>query len=395
MIKKEQLLELTSKYKTPLYVYDGNLIENQYNKLLKAFSNCTNFQVDYAIKALSNVSILKFMKKLGTNVDAVSINEVKLAIIAGFKPNQIFFTPNGVHFNEIKEAIALDVNITLDNIIQIEKIAQLKLNKAIAVRINPKIIDGGNKKIKVAGKNSKFGLPLVHIKKLHKLKEKYSLKIEGFHIHVGSDLSNLDSFFTSAKVLFDVAKQFDNLKFINFGGGFKVKYNENDSFIDIDKVASKLTKGFNAFKKEYKSDLKLIIEPGKFLVSEAGLFLTEITTIKKKNVFINSGFNHFIRPMYYNAYHTITNISNDEKSDKKYNIVGYICEQDNFGKKRSINKPNIGDILCFKNAGAYSFTMASNYNSRLRPMELFTYNGETKIIRKRESFDDLLTNQVY
>ena len=395
MINREQLLELTSKHETPFYIYDGNVIENQYNKLREAFSNTSNFQIDYAIKALSNISILKFMKQLGANVDAVSVNEVKLAMIAGFKPNQIFFTPNGVHFDEIKEAIELGVNITLDNIIQIEKIAKLNLNNSIGVRINPKINDGGNKKIKVAGKNSKFGLPLEKIKKLHQLVQKHNLKIEGFHIHVGSDLTNLDSFFNSAKVLFDLAKQFDNLKFINFGGGFKVKYKEDDSFIDIYKVGFGLTKVFNEFKKEYKRDLKLIIEPGKFLVSESGLFLAEITTIKKKNVFVNSGFNHFIRPMYYDAFHTITNLSNDKISAKKYTIVGYICEQDNFGKKRSINKPNVGDILCFENAGAYSFTMASNYNSRLRPMELFTYKGETKVIRKRESFEDLLMNQVY
>jgi diaminopimelate decarboxylase len=395
MNKEAYYLDLTRKHETPFFLYDGNIIENQYNKIQKAFSNCSNFQTNYAIKALSNISILKLVKKLGSHVDAVSINEIKLAFLAGFTANEIHFTPNGAHFNEILEAQKLGVHITLDNIIQIEKFAKLRLNNAIAIRINPRIKAGGNKKIIVAKKNSKFGLSLNKIEQLHKLISNYNLKIDGFHIHLGSDISNLNSFLESAKVLFSVAKEFKNLKIINFGGGFKVKYSKGDKFIDIDEIGLKLTHVFNVFTKDYGANLKLVIEPGKFLVSNAGVFLTEITTIKEHTVFINSGFNHFIRPMYYNAYHQIKNISSTQTSDKEYNIVGYICEQDYFGKKRKINKPNVGNIICIENAGAYCFTMASNYNSRLKPLELLFYNDETKVIRKKETFDDLITNQVY
>ncbi len=395
MIKDNYLLDLTKKYKTPFYIYDGNTIETKYKNILKAFHNCTDFQVNYAMKALSSIAILKFVKKMGACVDTVSINEVKLAFLAGFKANEIFFTPNGTPFSEIEEALNLHVNITLDNMIQIEQYAKLNTKKSIAVRINPKIVAGGNKKIKVAGKKSKFGLALNKIEELHKLKDTHNLQIHGFHIHLGSDIASINSFKDSANVLFNVAKQFKDLKFINFGGGFKVKYKKDDNFIDIFEIGTQLTSLFNTFKKEYSNDLKLIIEPGKFLVSNAGLLLTEITTIKNRHVFINSGFNHLIRPMYYNAYHHIRNISSAKSSDKAYNIVGYICEHDYFGKKRVLNKPSVGDIICIENAGAYSFSMASNYNSRLRPMELFYYNEETTVIRKKESFDDLLTNQIY
>ncbi len=395
MIKKEYLLKLTKEHQTPFFVYDGGEIKSQFSKLQKAFSGYPNLQINYAMKALSTISILKLLKKIGSGVDTVSINEVKIALIAGFKPEDISFTPNGVHFNEIIEAIDLGVKITLDNIIQIKEFAKLKNNKGIGVRINPKIKDGGNTKIKVAGKNSKFGLPLNKIRKLHKLVKKYNLQIDGFHIHVGSDVLNIKSYLSSAKVLFDTAKQFENLKFLNFGGGFKVKYCDDDHITDINLIGSNITKVFTAFTKEYKNDLQLIIEPGKFLVSNSGLFLTEVTTIKKKNIFVNSGFNHFIRPMYYDANHKISNLSSLIKTSKKYNIVGYICEQDNFGKNRNLTKPSIGDIICIKNAGAYSFTMASNYNSRLRPAEFLFENDKATLIRKEESFEDLLTNQVY
>jgi diaminopimelate decarboxylase len=395
MLSREQLLEVTSKHKTPFYLYDGNSIKNQYELLQKAFAEVPDFQVNYAVKALSTISILKLMYQLGAKVDTVSINEVNLALLAGYKPQDISFTPNGVHYDEIQEAIALGVNLTLDNYQQIKYLAKQSSNKPIAIRINPKVKDGGNKKIKVAGKNSKFGLPLEQIKKIHKLIAKYGLQVEGLHIHVGSDVSNMSSYLASAKVLFETAKQFDNLKFINFGGGFKVRYRESDSFIEINSFGKEISQVFNTFKKDYGKYLKLIIEPGKFLVSKSGYFLTEITVIKKKKVFINSGFNHFIRPMYYGAYHHITNISSNQKSDKKYTIVGYICEQDNFGKKRKISKPHVGDIICFENAGAYSFTMASNYNSRLRPKELLLLNNEVNVIRENESFEDLLTHQIY
>ena len=395
MISNPTLVELTKSHQTPFYIYNGNVIENQYKEIQKAFNNCKEFQVNYAVKALSTIGVLQFIQKLGASADTVSINEIKLALLAGFLPNKISYTPNGASFEEITEAINLGVHITLDNLYQIEKYAQLNSKKAIGIRINPVIIAGGNDKIIVANKESKFGISLDKINQIKVLIKNNGLKIDGFHIHLGSDILNMDSFKKSASVLFSVAKQFNDLKFINFGGGFKVKYKADDDFMDIKAVGEQLTDHFNEFQKTYKNSLKLIIEPGKFLVSNSGLFISEITTIKDGNVFVNSGFNHFIRPMYYNAYHHIRNISNTEKTVEKFNIVGTICEQDTFGENRIIGNPKVGDIICMENAGAYCFSMASNYNSRLKPMELFYYNNETKVIRKREVFENLLENQVY
>ncbi|MEE9349193.1 MAG: diaminopimelate decarboxylase [Flavobacteriaceae bacterium] len=395
MINNNILLQLTKEHQTPFYIYNGNEIEKQYFKLKKAFSKCSNFQINYAMKALNTIGVLQFIQKLGASVDTVSLNEVKIALLAGFKPHQIGFTPNGTPFNEIIEAAELGVHVTLDNSIQLKKYAALQNNIPIGIRINPVIIAGGNDKIIVAHKASKFGLALNKINDINYLIEHHNLKIDGFHIHLGSDVLNLDAFKKSADVLFSVAKNFKNLKYINFGGGFKVKYKDDDTFLDIDSVGNHLTDVFNTFQKDYTNDLKLIIEPGKFLVSNAGVFISEITTIKDGIVFVNSGFNHFGRPMYYNAFHQIRNISNTEKSLQTYAIVGNICEQDTFGKHRDLGKPKVGDIICMENAGAYSFSMASNYNSRLKPMELFYYNSKTSVIRKKENFDDLLRNQIY
>ena len=395
MTDTKKILELSKKYETPFYIYDGTIIESQYTNLVNAFSNTSKVQVNYAMKALSTISILQFMKQLGCCVDTVSINEVKLALTAGFTTEEIFYTPNGAPFNEIFEVYNMGVHITLDNLIQIEQIAQLNATKGIAVRLNPNIEAGANEKIKVAKKDSKFGLPLTDIDNLKKISNKYSLHIDGFHIHLGSGIADISSFKESAQVLFDIAKQFKGLKFINFGGGFKVQYTEEDTFINIQEIGTVLSDIFNTFKKEYKEDILLILEPGKFLVSNSGKFITEVSTVKGQNVFVNSGFNHLIRPMYYDAFHQITNISSTEKSNKDYHIVGYICEQDSFGENRRLTKPHVGDIICIENAGAYCFTMASNYNARLRPMELFMYNNETKIIRNKETFENLLLNQVY
>ena len=395
MENNDSILNLSKIHETPFYIYDGHIIEHQFQKIKKAFSKTSKLQLNYAVKALSTVAILKFMKGLGAFVDTVSLNEVKLALIAGFKKEEIFYTPNGAPIDEVLEVYQLGVHITLDNLIQIEHIAKLNTQKAIAIRINPNIKAGGNKKIRVAKKKSKFGLSLNNLDNLKGLVRQYGLKIDGFHIHLGSDILEAATFKDAAAVLFKTAKQFEHLTFINFGGGFKVKYSDNDDFIAIDNIGNILCNAFNQFKTDYGSDLTLIIEPGKFLVSNSGKFISKVTTIKDQNVFVNSGFNHLIRPMYYDAFHQINNISNDIKTDEKYNIVGYICEQDFFGKRRTINKPHVGDLICIENAGAYCFTMASNYNSRLRPLELFSYNGKTTVIRKREVFEDLLRNQMY
>jgi diaminopimelate decarboxylase len=395
MIKHKELIKT---YKSPLYIYDGTIIKRQYQKLKNAFSSISNFKINYAVKALSNIAILQLIKDLGANVDTVSIGEIKLALLAGFSPEQISFTPNGVPFAELEEAIAMGVHLTLDNLEQIYRYSE-KYNKAIAIRIKPNVKAGGNEKIAVGHKNSKFGIPLEQIKEITSLIEAKKLTVDGLHLHTGSDILAVQSFLDAAEVLFETAHNFDNLKFLDFGSGFKVKYKPDDYETDIADLGKKLSNRFKEFNKNYKNDLTLIIEPGKFLVSESGQFLTTVSTIKNTNdkqfAFVDAGLNQLIRPMLYNAYHHIINLSNPKGKPENYDVVGYICETDTFASEQAIPKIKTGDILAFQNAGAYAFTMASNYNSRLRPAEVLCIDGRYQLIRKRETFEDLIRNQVY
>ena len=392
------LLKAAKIYGCPIYLYDLEKIKSQLTKFKKSFRNIDNIKIQYAAKALSNISILKFIKNLGCGLDAVSIQEILLGIKSGFKANEIIFTPNGVSIEEIMEAAKLGVKLNLDSIESIEEFSINFPNESIFIRINPNIFDGGNNKTRVGHSESKFGIPLNQIERLIKMEKENQITIDGIHVHSGSDISNIDSFIKGAKTVFDLALQFKNIKFIDLGGGFKVPYFKGDSFTDMEDLGKRIGIEFNNFKKEYNKDICLIFEPGKYLVSEAGHFLTKVNYVKevpkKRFAQINSGFNHFIRPSLYNSFHEIENISNPTKEKEKYSVVGYICENDTFAENRDIAKINKGDILCFRNAGAYGFSMSSNYNSRYTPAEICFHNNEFKLIRKSQEIRDLFKNQI-
>jgi len=395
---RELLLKATDIYGSPIYLYDMEKIKSQLIKFNESFKSIDEIKVQYAAKALSNISILKFIKNLDCGLDAVSIQEIELGLKAGFNPRDIIYTPNGVSIEEIKEAVKLGVKVNLDSI---ESITEFSINfptESIFIRINPNIFDGGNDRTRVGHSESKFGIPINQIERLIRMEKENKINIDGIHVHSGSDISNINSFVKGAKTVFNLAFQFNNIKFIDLGGGFKVPYFKGDSYTDMEELGKKISIEFNNFKKEYKKDITLIFEPGKFLVSEAGFFLTKVNYIKEgvKSKFaqINSGFNHFIRPALYNSFHEIENLSNPGAKKEKYSIVGYICENDTFAEDREISKINKGDILCFKNAGAYGFSMSSNYNSRYTPAEVCLHNNELKLIRKSQVIDDLLNNQT-
>lgn len=391
--------ELLQKYGSPLYIYNGNTINKQYNRLKSALSAYPNIQINYAVKALSDIAILKHIRLLGAHVDVVSLGEIKLALLAGFEPEQISFTPNGVPFYEIEEALKIGVHITLDNLEQILLYSKLSAKKAIAIRIKPNVKAGGNEKISVGHKNSKFGIPLEQLNEIVLLEKKNQIQIDGLHLHTGSDILNSQAFLDAAEVLFETADLFKNLKFLDFGSGFKVKYKPNDYETDIKDLGKKLTSRFSDFSKNYGKDITLIVEPGKFLVSEAGQFLTTVSAVKhnpeKSFVFVDAGLNQFLRPTLYNAYHHIINLSNSNNKEIKYDVVGYICETDTFATDRFLGKTKTGDILAFQNAGAYAFSMASNYNSRYRPASVLCIDDACRLIRKRETLEDLTRNQLF
>ncbi|SHG45355.1 diaminopimelate decarboxylase [Winogradskyella jejuensis] len=394
----EMLLKITKNYGSPLYVYDSAKIISQYNRLKNAFSSVANLKLNYAAKALSNISVLKLFNSLGSGLDTVSIQEVKLGLKAGFAPESMIFTPNGVSLQEIEEVAEMGVQINIDNLSILEQFGTKHPKVPVCIRINPHVMAGGNTNISVGHIDSKFGISIHQIPLLLRIVENTGMNINGIHMHTGSDILDIDVFLYASEILFETAKNFKNLDFIDFGSGFKVPYKTGDIETNIEELGEKLSKRFNEFCSSYGKELTLAFEPGKFLVSEAGVFLAKVNVVKQttSTVFaqIDSGFNHLIRPMLYGSQHEIINISNPEGRERFYSVVGYICETDTFANNRRISEINEGDILCFKNAGAYCFTMASNYNSRYRPAEVLIHNGEAHLIRERETFEDILNKQV-
>lgn len=394
----QELLKIVDEFGSPVYVYDAEKIEKQYNRLTNAFAKVENFKVHYAVKALSNINILKVLKNLGSGLDTVSFEEVQLGLHAGFEPNEIMYTPNGVSLEEIEAVANLGVQINIDNLSILEQFGAKHPTIPVCVRINPHVMAGGNANISVGHIDSKFGISIHQLPHLLRIVEVTKMHINGIHMHTGSDILDVDVFLYAAEILFETAKHFKELDFIDFGSGFKVPYKKDDIETNVEEFGKKLTKRFLSFEKEYGRTLTLAFEPGKFLVSEAGYFLAKVNVVKQttSTVFagIDSGFNHLIRPMLYGAQHRIENISNIKGKERFYSVVGYICETDTFASNRRITEIKEGDILCFYNAGAYCFSMASNYNSRVRPAEVLWLNGKAHLIRQRETFDDILRNQI-
>ena len=392
------LISLTKKYESPLYVYDAEKIISQYQRLTNAFSTVEKLKINYAVKALSNISILKIFNSLHAGLDTVSVQEVQLGLKAGFDPKDIFFTPNGVSLEEIEQALGLGVQINIDNISILEQFGQKYPTVPVCVRMNPHIMAGGNSKISVGHIDSKFGISIHQLPHILRVVDNTGMLINGIHMHTGSDIYDIDAFLRATEILFDAALDLKDLEFIDFGSGFKVPYKDGDNETDIEELGVKLSKRFNEYVKSTGKDLTLMFEPGKFLVSEAGKFLTSVNVVKQttSTVFasIDSGLNHLIRPMFYDSYHHIENISNPKGKERFYTVVGYICETDTFGSNRRISVIKEGDILSFSNAGAYAFSMASNYNSRYRPAEVLVYQGKDYLIRERETFEDLIYKQV-
>lgn len=390
--------QLAEKYGTPLYVYNTAKMKEQFRKLSGAFKDI-DLKINYACKALTNINVLKLFRGLDSGLDAVSIQEVELGLKAGFKSKDILFTPNCVSMEEIDEGVALGVRINIDNLSILEQFGDKYGDKVpVGIRLNPHVMGGGNAKISTGHIDSKFGISIYQMPHLLRVIETNNMKIDGIHMHTGSDILDAEVFLRAANILLDTAKNFQNLSYIDFGSGFKVPYKEGDIATDIQDFGKQLTIRIKEFYEDYRKKVTLMFEPGKFLVSEAGNFLVRVNVLKQTlaTVFagVDSGQNHLLRPMFYDSYHHIVNISNPGAKQRIYTVVGYICETDTFGWNRKISEIREGDFLAFANAGAYCFTMASNYNSRFRPAEVLIHEGKDYLIRKREVMDDLLRNQV-
>ena len=397
-MKNIELINIAEQFGTPIYVYDSDKIKSQFFRLKNAFKSIHNLRINYAVKASPNISILKFLNNLGAGLDTVSIQEVELGLKAGFNPKKIIFTPNGINIEELEEASKKNIQINIDNLSVLEQFGSKYPDCPVCIRINPHIMAGGNNNISVGHIDSKFGISIHQIPHLLRIVNNTKMKINGIHMHTGSDILDIDVFLNASEILFSAAKEFKNLEFIDFGSGFKVPYKKGDLETNIEELGKKLSSRFTDFCKDYGKKLDLYFEPGKFIISEAGFFLTRVNSIKQttSTVFaqINSGFNHLLRPMFYGSYHEILNLSNPKGNERFYSVVGYICETDTFASNRKIPEIKENDILAFKNAGAYCYSMSNNYNSRYRPAEILWYNHKANLIRKQEDFNDLISNQV-
>ena len=397
-LTNHQLIDIANQFGTPVYVYHAEKIEEQYNKLKSAFNGC-EAKFFYAAKALTNINVLKILNNLGSGLDCVSINEVKLGLKAGFDNDRILYTPNCVDLSEIEEVKVLGVRINLDNISILEHFGNKYGDSyPVSIRLNPHIMAGGNYKISTGHIDSKFGISIHQMRHIERIVKTTKLHVNGLHMHTGSEIKDINVFHQGLEVMLDLARNFPDIEFIDLGSGFKVPYQEGDVETNVEELGKKVAEDFNAYQKEIGKKIEVWFEPGKYLVSEAGYFIVKANVIKQTTatvfVGVNSGFNHLIRPMFYESYHRIENISNPSGAQRIYTVVGHICETDTFAWDRKINEVREGDYLVFYNAGAYGFEMSSNFNSRLKPAEVLVKNGEAHLIRKRDVFEDLLKNQI-
>ena len=390
------LLDLVGKYEAPLYVYDAAKMEENYNRFVNAF-DVKKLKVHYACKALSNLSVLKLFKSFGAGLDCVSIQEIKLGLEAGFAPEDILFTPNNISEQEYDLAVEAGVKINIDNFEMLEYFGSRYPQIPVCIRINPHVMGGGNRKISVGHIGSKFGISIHQVPLLERIVKSFGIKVEGIHVHTGSDILDSEIFIHAARVILDVVDKFETVQFVDFGSGFKVAYKQGGLETNMEEFGQQFSEMFNEYCTKKGRDYELKFEPGKFMVSDAGYFLCKVNLVKQTPattfIGVDSGMNHLIRPMFYDAYHEIENLSNPEGQKKIYSVVGYICETDTFGVDRKISQVSKDDILVFRNAGAYCFSMSSNYNSRYRPAEVMIYNGQDYLIREREKFEDLLKGQ--
>jgi len=397
-LSAEQLISLANEFGTPLYVYHAEKIREQYTKLEEAFAGCSA-RFFYACKALSNINVLKYIQSLGAGLDCVSIYEVQLGLKAGFTPDRILFTPNCVDFAEIDAGKAMGVTLNIDNISILEQFGnKYGGSYPICIRFNPHIMGGGNYKISTGHIDSKFGISIHQMRHIERIVKSTGLNVKGVHMHTGSDIKDVNVFIAGLEVMLEVTEHFPDLSFIDLGSGFKVPYHEDDVSTDVFDLGEKVAEAFRKHKKQTGKTLDIWFEPGKFIVSEAGYFIVKCNVVKQTTatVFagVNSGFNHLIRPMFYEAYHRIENLTNPGGSPRIYTVVGNICETDTFAWDRKLAEVREGDLLVFYNAGAYGFEMSSNFNSRLKPAEVLVKDGKPLLIRKRDVFEDLLRNQV-
>lgn len=401
-LSDDKVFELIKKYGSPLYVYDERILRKSCREMHNLLPK-KNLRVNYSAKANSNIEILKIVRDEDIDVDAMSPGEIYVQKLAGYNADRIFYIGNNVSKEEMQYAINEKVLVSVDSLAQLESFGQINPGGDVAVRFNPGIGTGHHQKVVTAGKKTKFGVQKDFIPQVKAILEKYNLNLVGIDQHIGSLFLEPDAYIKGVESLLEIATQFSGLKFIDMGGGFGVPYHEGECRLDLKELSEKLNAVLDEFLKDYDNkDVIFKIEPGRYIPAECGVLLGEVYSVKENYgttyVGTDLGFNVLMRPVLYDSYHAITTIKSNKSENGKEvaTIVGNICESgDIIANEREMRKVSEGDIVAVGNAGAYGFSMSSNYNCRLKPAEvLIDKDGNDRLIRRRDTIEDLIRNFV-
>ncbi len=390
---------LTESYGSPLYHYDLDRVQAQAQALRSAISYpaCTLL---YAIKANPCPAIVKTLAAEGYGIDTLSPGEVAMALKCGVPPEQILYTENNMTDVEMADAHAAGVLINCGSLDRLERLGKHGASKA-SLRFNPDIGAGAHEKICTGGPLSKFGVHYSQVEEVLRIEQDTGIQVVGAHMHIGSGILDADIYGDAMRVILDVAKQLPHLEFIDFGGGIGIPYKDDESEVDIRHLGKLADELMYHFSEACGRQIELRLEPGRFLVAQAGTLLTTVTSIKTNpdgRIYVgcDTGFNHLLRPCMYDAYHRIENISNPDAPPTAVDIVGNICESgDVFARQRTIPMPKLGDVLAICDAGAYGMSMASTYNLRQLPAEVVSHNGTYRLARERHSIESLLNTWIW
>ena len=385
MIEIMNIPNLIKRFGSPLYIYEAETIRARCRELKKAFPN---FRLDYACKANTNPEIVRLIYKEGFGIECVSPGEIAVAKKVKVPLRDITFTCGSIHEAELLSVAKQNIRIYLDSLTQVEQYGRNFPKSDISVRLNLGVGAGHHSHVITGGPDSKFGIDIAHIEELRALVEKYELRITGLHQHIGSNILEVPMFLKAMNVLFEAAVHFPDLKYLDFGGGLGVPYTPGASRLNIEELGSAVRDRVKEFTKKYGRKLEMSFEPGRYLVAESGTLLVMVVDIKKNPektfIGVDSGMGHLIRPAMYDSHHIIDNLSRATGHKARVTIAGFYCESgDVLAKDRAMFMPEIGDILAIRNAGAYGYTMSSNYNLRERPAEVLVSGKTAKLIRAR------------
>ncbi len=391
---RKQLLEAAKQFGTPSYVYFEAIINRQSDRLRKLFDGLPT-KLLYAMKANSNPAVLRTMHRQGFGLEVVSEGELALALRLGFSPDSILFSANNMTDDEMHFAKKSGVLLNIGELSRLDRYGRAFPGSEVSVRLNPQVGAGHHEHVITAGARSKFGIPVEEASEVRRVLAKHNLRLAGLHQHIGSGILETSDFARAIRVLLDAAPSFPDIRFLNFGGGLGVPYRPDEENLDLESFRTAILPMLHDFRTGRFSDVEYRFEPGRFLTAEAGVLVVEVNTIKDASgrVFAgtNSGMGHLVRPTVYGAYHAISNLSNPDGTHHTYDVAGNICESgDLFARDREVPEIREGDILGVMDAGAYGMAMASTYNLRPLPAEVFVaVDGSMELVRRRVTADEL------